>query len=393
MPGKTPIATRDARALLLVQAVEETDRQGRLLPAYERGRATDLARAELDRRGEGAAGASAGGTEAARAADAAIVVRRARLLLEVLRGRLAAVERVTAEIPFAPIALGTIAIALLLGLTSSALGPGRRVNILAVPILGMILWNLAVYLLLILGLLFRRRGPRASGKKDGGGSRPDSETAAPAGTPADGRERGLPARLAHWLLALASRPFRPRGAGDVRLTAEALGRFAALWRGYALPLTVARIRVRLHAGAMALIGGAIAGMYARGLIFEYRATWESTFLEAEQLARLLGAVLAPAAALLGESIPPIAGLEAPTSGAAAPWIHLWAATALIFVGAPRALLALTGAWRARRVAARLSIDLDQGIYRRILAAGRGRECRVEVIPYSYHLGPRRADTL
>ena len=68
-------------------------------------------------------------------------------------------------------------------------------------------------------------------------------------------------------------------------------RFAALWNRAASPLLASRVRGVLHVGAAALLVGAIAGMYVRGLAFEYRATWESTWLDAGQVQALLNLVL------------------------------------------------------------------------------------------------------
>jgi hypothetical protein len=78
-------------------------------------------------------------------------------------------------------------------------------------------------------------------------------------------------------------------------------------------------------------------MYVRGLGKEYKATWESTFLERPQVRALTGAVLGPASLITGIRVP-----EPPEKNReqdAAPWIHLWAASALLFIGIPRLLLA------------------------------------------------------
>ena len=37
-----------------------------------------------------------------------------------------------------------------------------------------------------------------------------------------------------------------------------------------------------------VMAGAVIGMYVRGFAFEYRATWESTWLDASQMQRLMG---------------------------------------------------------------------------------------------------------
>ena len=84
--------------------------------------------------------------------------------------------------------------------------------------------------------------------------------------------------------------------------------------------------------AATLAAGAIAGLYLRGIALEYRAGWQSTFLDAADVARVLHVVLAPGAWLTGIAIPgadhlrTIGGDSAGEN--AAPWIHLYAATIL-----------------------------------------------------------------
>jgi hypothetical protein len=53
----------------------------------------------------------------------------------------------------------------------------------------------------------------------------------------------------------------------------------------------------------------IAGLYVRGLAFEYRATWESTFLDATTVHWLLAGLLAPGSMLTGIATPGAAHLE------------------------------------------------------------------------------------
>jgi hypothetical protein len=115
----------------------------------------------------------------------------------------------------------------------------------------------------------------------------------------------------------------------------------------------------LHAGAAALALGLCLGLYARGLVFDYRAGWQSTFLDAPQVHALLATVLAPASMLTGIAVPGVDGIAALRLAAgeaaqapAAHWIHLFAVTLALFVVLPRALLAAWAATRARRLDAR-----------------------------------------
>ena len=125
---------------------------------------------------------------------------------------------------------------------------------------------------------------------------------------------GQVVRLALWRSRRGwARSVEP-GHAESRVVARALTRFGALWHRLTGPLLLARVKRRLHLAAAALVAGVVAGMYWRGVAFEYRATWESTLLGATQVQSLLDWVLGPAARLLGVNVPDVAPLRAPGSG-------------------------------------------------------------------------------
>lgn len=357
---RPPPASREASLarILLVQACEECDPEARFVPRREREAAAKAARA-------------AGG------GDPAFLAERARRLVETLGARHGALRAaLRAARPFLP-SLPVLALAALAGLAADALGAGQRVNLLAFPLLALLAWNFAVYAALAAGPLLARRTrlPRAG------------------------------AALARASLWLAERRALRATPEEARWLAASIHRFAGLWARAAGALLVARGRRLLHLGSLGFALGMIAGMYVRGLAFDYRASWESTFLDAQQVSQLLGFVLRPAARLLaalsGEprtlsllSAESLAGLRGPEGGGtAAPWIHLWATTAAFAIVLPRAALALAAGLRARRLAAALAPPEDEPYYLRLLAADRGEGVRVAVLPYSHRLSPRSADVL
>ena len=70
-------------------------------------------------------------------------------------------------------------------------------------------------------------------------------------------------------------------------------------------------RPLLHAAAAALALGLIAGLYLRGLVLDYRAGWESTFLDARGRARRSSRrVLGAGGALSGIALPDVAAFAA-----------------------------------------------------------------------------------
>lgn len=252
-------------------------------------------------------------------------------------------------------------LAFVAGMASDALGSGARVNILAAPLVGVMAWNLAVF-----ALLAWRRSAVVLGRRP----RPSGPLGELAG-------RALAAGARWW-----SRHARTALAAGLPVGA---------------PIDTARVAQVLHQAAAALTLGLLAGLYLRGLALEYLAGWESTFLDAPAVHRLLALVLGPASALTGIALPDVDRLAALRFSAgpgenAARWIHLYAVTALLVVVLPRMLLAL----RARRLADRaaaarigrvarangLSVDFRS-------LADRVRETggAVFALPYSYRLPP------
>jgi hypothetical protein len=146
----------------------------------------------------------------------------------------------------------------------------------------------------------------------------------------------------------------------------------------------------LHFAAAALAAGVIAGLYLRGLAFEYRATWESTFLDAPTVRSIVAFAYAPGAFLTGIRVPDvdaIAAIRSPAGENAARWLHLMTATIVAVVIVPRLLLALIARAFEHHRAARLLLPLDEPYFQRLLRAFRGRPARVRVIPYSHTPAP------
>lgn len=346
----------DARAVLLVRAVETVDRRGDLLSHERRREATRAARAEKER---------------------GWLRRRARDLLAGLDRRAPFVPRYRRITdPGRGLFWPAVLVGLILGLATNALGPERQIHVLALPLATLLLWNVAVLLLLVA----RRLLPLPSAWRD---HRP--------------RLLGLFERYGFRLASLLPKNASGGTTGETKTSDADLWRRVLTadletWFQAVAPLAAARLRRLLHAGALALLVGVVAGMYLRGIVFEYRASWESTFLDGATVDRVLGAVLGPAAALLGTAVPSAAALsEIP--GDAAPWLHLWALTAAIFVGVPRLAFLVVETLTIARLARRLPIEVSGLYVRRLLAAVSTSEHHVDVWPYSYHPPAGVADRL
>jgi hypothetical protein len=247
------------------------------------------------------------------------------------------------------------------GLLIDRIGSGQSINLLAPPVLGLLTWNLAVYLLILVSSL--RHGKKAS------------------------TEQGPLRRLVVGCLLGSARRLRQRG---VAMPAAVLPKLLSDWSQIAASLYAARVARLLHFSAALLAAGIISGLYLRGLAFEYRAGWESTFLGAEAVHRLLSVLLAPGLWLTGSVLPDVDGLAAirfgglPATENAAPWLHLLAATLFIVVIVPRLVLGIASALLERRRSTRLLGDFANPYYQRLLHGYHAGAVHLSVIPYSYH---------
>ncbi len=264
---------------------------------------------------------------------------------------------------------GVALIAFGLGLVADSIGGTQRINLLAPPLWGVLAWNAVIYLALLATLLAGLLRGKA-------------------------RPAGRIVRAMQGLLRVRRRLPRASSGGS----AGALRRFVALWSARVGRLSLLRAETVLHTGAAALALGLIAGLYARGLVLDYRAAWESTFLGPEAAHALVASVLTPASSLAGIALPDVAafaGLRAAlgdTGGApAAPWIHLIALTLLLFVVVPRVMLAVFVGVRAAALARRFPLPLAEPYFQRLLRLRRGAAARLVACPYGRMPTPR--DTL
>jgi hypothetical protein len=163
------------------------------------------------------------------------------------------------------------------------------------------------------------------------------------------------------------------------------------------PLTRARLARTFHLAAAGFALGAVASLYARGLLTQYVTGWESTFLDAQQVHTLLSWLFAPALTVFPflQGFSP-AEIEQLRFGGAAGlpvgerWVHLYGATLLLLVILPRLVLALVAGMRARHLKRNFPIDLDQPYYRKLAdSIGAGAPAVLRVIPYSYTLDEPR----
>lgn len=333
-----------ARQFLLVRSIESEDRDGVLLTREDRAQADQ-------------AGRSGGARDyLARRAEFAAV------RLETRHPRVADVLRYARW----PVWLGWLVpvVALLVGFASNEMGSSKHMNIIAFPLVGMFAWNFAVYLGIIgAGIAGLARGGVTGGSKG----------------------QGFLARLVSSIARRAAD--RMRGQDGM---GRALAGFLGEWNSASAKLTAARGARTLHLGAALFAVGVIGGLYLRALGIEYRAGWESTFLGPEAVHRIISLLLGPASTLTGVPLPDAAHIaalrwSAGSSGEnAGPWIHLYAASAALFVIVPRLLLASWNAAKAWRLAHHFPVPGREDFYvRRLLRSVEGGAGVVRITPYAY----------
>lgn len=333
-----------ARDVVLVRAIETADHNKEILSDDDRTYASRSAR-ELAQWRAADRKAEATGDD--------FLQQRAEQILKRLAERHAAFAGFLKQrSPLQPLAWALPLIGLLLGAGLDRITDPHRVDLLSAPLLLIIGWNLLVYAGLVIWLFVP--------------SRP---------------------RVPHRLKA-------PRKLPPALSTA--VMDFLREWSQLSAKLNAARLSRSVHLSAAAFAAGALASLYARGLLSQYAAGWESTFLDASQVHSLLSTLFAPATALLhlqGFTLAEIEALRFPQTTAAAGgarWVHLYAATIVLLVIAPRLLLAALSQWRAGRLMRHFPLYLEQPYFRKLRdAMGMPQGGTLRVLPYSFTIDEQR----
>ncbi len=338
-----------ARDVVLVRAVESADTERAIFTNEDRTHASraaaELARWRASERRQAATAES-------------FIGQRAALLAETLPRRAPAIARAASAFDWpAWIGIALPALAFVLGALLEHIADRQHVNIIAFPLLAIVIWNVAIYLLLVLRVVMRASG-------------------------VEPELRGL----RRWLAAGSQRAVR----NVTGTAAAAVSTFVPQWSALVAPLMAARAARVLHLAAALFALGAVAGLYVRGLVFEYRAGWESTFLDASAVHALLSFFLSPAAQLIGVPFPSVDQIAAlrftsgtPGNANAALWIHLYAVTVGAIVIVPRLALALIARWQEQRRSQRFAFDMSEPYFRRLAGSFTAGTARLRVIPYSY----------
>ncbi|MEO8655643.1 MAG: DUF2868 domain-containing protein, partial [Ramlibacter sp.] len=332
-----------ARRVILAHAIETTDTQGKLLSEVERD--------QIDREARRDAGAE--GPEPSAMAPSSFVDLRARRVLQAVEGRNPALAALQDPWPWQRwLAAGLPLGAMIMGVLTDVVANPHRVDLVSLPLLGLLLWNLVVYLLLLAGW----------GLSQGRSERPQPEV-----------RRRRADTLLRWR----------RGSGNLRADVTAL--FQLRWQVAAGALTLQRWKRVLHLSAAGWAVGVCLSLLARGLVVEYRVGWESTFLDASQVHAILSFLRLPALLLFPFqpfSVQEVAALQFSQGGGAlggARWVYMYVALLLVVVVVPRLVLAGWAFWHERLLARKVTLDARDPYYRRVvslLSASRVQLCLI-----------------
>lgn len=272
----------------------------------------------------------------------ALLPIRARLVIARMHERLKGVDNIHTKVSITfPWTVTLALFALLFGaLTDYLATDGARINLLAPPLLGLLLWNLAIYFLLIAKALQL--------------------------LPFE-----LPMRhtVTQWLVKFST--YLPKANPIQRA-------FTEKWMSLVLPQYKLRIARAFHLAAMTFACGLLLGVAIRGIGTAYHVGWESTWF-ANQPALIHTFFdwtygLFPAAFLGLPDMPSVSdvaqmafGSSASSDIPASPWIIRLMMLIVGVVIIPRSLLVLYDTIKLRWLSKHIAISLKSPYYRNLLS--------------------------
>lgn len=319
---------RALQTVLLVHAIEQTDLAGDALSLEDRAEASREA-------ADGRPLPAVTDSSALTGDSERFLARRAEALLARLRVRSPGVDRVLAAAA-GPTGLDRMVLLLgfLFGVALAFADGGRRIDIFAYPLIGLVLWNLIVYIVLIVRT-FRSSAQRT--RAAGAAAYRDD-----AALQRDGVFR-------RWLVRLYANRVRMRidalithSIGFNAPLAPGLRRFAADWWEVGRPLFRDRARRLLHLASIVAALGLMVGYGFRGWLLRQPAGWGSTVFGPASAHRALVALYGAASAISGVPLPSAHDIQAlawtsPSTGGgpAGEWLYLMDWTALLYIVLPR----------------------------------------------------------
>ncbi|MEO8386047.1 MAG: DUF2868 domain-containing protein [Betaproteobacteria bacterium] len=328
------LGEQDARKVILAQTIELSDVQGKFLGAQERE--------EIDKKVStaGLAAAADGSIDVAK-----LISQRSEMVLRAVGSThpsLADLQRRSGY--WIVVEFGIPLLTLAFGVAADHVANPHRVDLLSVPLMLILAWNLIVFAVLLVTL------PRTLIQKFSGSN-----------------GEGLRGFCYNLLAKLERQTLRGQ------LWAKVSAQFFLRWKAVSSSLGIERATRLLHLAAAGWGAGVALSLLFRGFNVEYRAGWESTWLNAEQVQSVLSFMFLPLTFFGFEpfSLQEIASMRFMDDAGGVVehgrrWGVAYIGLLLIVVVVPRLVLALFAHWRVQVLSRAVVIDIGETYFERLI---------------------------
>jgi len=230
------------------------------------------------------------------------------------------------------------------GLLSNYLGPVKLIHVVYNPLTILLVWNILVYLFLVLKSFWQISIPDIWKNNLSNNSIPEDK---------EEKEKAKSISsnfILDWMIGGIYKgivQLKSRFVDNntrVTIVKKIIPAFWLSYKEVAGKSLILRFKSVMNISAIGLLIGALVGVYFRGLFFNYNMIWQSTFVsEPETIRAILNILFGTASIILeGNWISPetVQTLLEPGGTPAGPWIHKMALTTLLIIFIPRAIIAL-----------------------------------------------------
>jgi hypothetical protein len=266
-----------------------------------------------------------------------------------------------------------------LGIGFNYLGPGDTVHIIYNPVVLLILWNVGVFAIFLIRYFFMKKaevhalpsplhGPLHETRSHDAEIRPHALE--------QGYTSSLYGRVLRkiWFSFHQHIAKKKQQIKKVSSSLKVTNRYRELWWAMHHQVFMSRCTRLIHLLAVALIMGALAGIYIRGLFFEYNVIWKSTFIhDPHDIALMLNIIFGlPSQLLNGDfiQVSNISSLIRLNGAPAAPWIHLFSLCAFMYVIPERFFLAFLESRRINVLTGQITVHPEEQYYARCITLAR-----------------------
>jgi len=310
--------------------------------------------------------------------DEEFIAKRANYLFDLLPSSVKLVARVS-RFPGNWVKL-TLFTTFVIGLLSNYLGPSQLIHVVYNPLTILLVWNMLIYLFMILKSFWKVRLPKIDFKP-----KQVFKNHIPESDEDEKKQKKSSNFLLDWVIGgivkgiIQLRSKFVDNSTKVTVLKKIIPAFWISYKEVAGRTLILRFKSLMNVSAVGLLIGAIAGVYFRGLFFKYNIIWQSTFVsDPETIQMILNVLFGPANLIIDGhwvSMEMVQSLLNPGGTLAGDWIHKMALTTLLFIFIPRSILAIFFAKRSKKSTE--SIDISESYYTEHIL--KNRESLVEVI--------------